>query len=352
MKVFFDRSLLQNEPRVVFLNPLLGNFPWKIRWHAESQIEEWTKNGKCLLEESSLKECDIVVYPKFFKLDYFMELRKIAEQAEHYHKKVLVFYISDIDTTIYISNILVFRTSISRKNPDSEYCMPPFPKDVWNNYTIPPQSKNNISIGYTWYSNFYDIKSRIFYWGLNSIRYIIKIPYIKKLLYSFHKENLYHLLSTIGTGKYVRGKVIKQFKKTPNITFNFIERRGWMYFDTPQNYQDEFIKNILHNTFSLVMRGNGNYSFRMYEVMSLWKIPVFIDTNCRLPFEEKIDYKRLFVWIPFNDLKNADTYLQAYWNKNNHHLEEIWKEIRRVYTDYFTMEQYFKKIIYDIILKH
>jgi hypothetical protein len=42
-----------------------------------------------------------------------------------------------------------------------------------------------------------------------------------------------------------------------------------------------------------------------------------------LPFEEKIDYKRLFVWIPFNDLKNADTYLQAYWNKNNHHLEEI-----------------------------
>jgi hypothetical protein len=51
-------------------------------------------------------------------------------------------------------------------------------------------------------------------------------------------------------------------------------------------------------------------------------------------------------------LKNADTYLQAYWNKNNHHLEEIWKEIRRVYTDYFTMEQYFKKIIYDIILKH
>jgi hypothetical protein len=59
-----------------------------------------------------------------------MELRKIAEQAEHYHKKVLVFYISDIDTTIYISNILVFRTSISRKNPDSEYCMPPFPKDV------------------------------------------------------------------------------------------------------------------------------------------------------------------------------------------------------------------------------
>jgi hypothetical protein len=70
------------------------------------------------------------VYPKFFKLDYFTELQTVAQQAEHYRKKVLVFYISDISTSIYISNILVFRTSIDKNNPDNEYGMPPFPKDL------------------------------------------------------------------------------------------------------------------------------------------------------------------------------------------------------------------------------
>jgi hypothetical protein len=53
----------------------------------------------------------------------------------------------------------------------------------------------------------------------------MKIPYIKNFLYSFHKETLYQLFSTIGSGKYVRGKVITQFKKMHNIVFNFIERK-------------------------------------------------------------------------------------------------------------------------------
>ena len=47
----------------------------------------------------------------------------------------------------------------------------------------------------------------------------------------------------------------------------------------------------------LCARGHGNYSIRFYETLSSGRIPVFINTDCVLPFEEWIDWKRYCVWV-------------------------------------------------------
>ena len=50
------------------------------------------------------------------------------------------------------------------------------------------------------------------------------------------------------------------------------------------------------------MRGGGNYSLRLYETLCLGRIPLFINTDCVLPFENNIDWKELCLWVDENDL--------------------------------------------------
>ncbi|MCF7834544.1 hypothetical protein K9M48_00615 [Candidatus Gracilibacteria bacterium] len=60
------------------------------------------------------------------------------------------------------------------------------------------------------------------------------------------------------------------------------------------------------------MRGFGNYSFRMYEAMSLGRILIYIDTGANLPFIDEINYKDLFIIIPFSKRKYIYKYIDAF----------------------------------------
>jgi hypothetical protein len=95
----------------------------------------------------------------------------------------------------------------------------------------------------------------------------------------------------------------------------------------------------------LVVRGFWNYSFRQYEVMSLGKIPLYIDTWAKLPFQDEIDYKRLFIIVPFKDIHRIGSYIDKYISKNEWNLTNIQKEVRKIYEEYFIMKNYYTKII-------
>ncbi len=56
----------------------------------------------------------------------------------------------------------------------------------------------------------------------------------------------------------------------------------------------------------------GNFSVRFYETLCLGRIPIFIDTDCLLPFQDQIDYKALFPWIDANDLPHAAEILRDF----------------------------------------
>lgn len=60
------------------------------------------------------------------------------------------------------------------------------------------------------------------------------------------------------------------------------------------------------------MRGFWNYSFRMYEAMSLGRILIYIDTWANLPFIDEINYKDLFIIIPFSKRKYIYKYIDAF----------------------------------------
>ena len=67
----------------------------------------------------------------------------------------------------------------------------------------------------------------------------------------------------------------------------------------------EFDRNVLGTDYTVCVRGSGNFSVRLYETLSLGRIPLLIDTDCVLPFEDHIDWDALCVRVPADQLQHA-----------------------------------------------
>lgn len=102
---------------------------------------------------------------------------------------------------------------------------------------------------------------------------------------------------------------------------------------------------MINSDFALAVRGYANYSIRLYEIMSLGKIPLYIDTGAKLPFEDQIDYKKLFIIVPGNDMKHMERYINTYIARHGHEIASIQQQIRETYEQYFTIKNYHLKVI-------
>jgi len=67
----------------------------------------------------------------------------------------------------------------------------------------------------------------------------------------------------------------------------------------------QFVENLFGSDYVLCTRGGGNYSIRFYEALSAGRIPVFVNTDCVLPFGEWIDWKQHCVWVERGDIARA-----------------------------------------------
>lgn len=115
-------------------------------------------------------------------------------------------------------------------------------------------------------------------------------------------------------GLVLRGQALAALDKGSAVRTEFVRRRrfwggsmGRFHFDLDcqKEVRAEFVQNILETDYALCVRGKGNYSYRLYEVLSAGRIPVFVNSDCVLPFEDRIDWKRHAVWLERSDLQSA-----------------------------------------------
>jgi hypothetical protein len=204
----------------------------------------------------TIEECDLCIIPfKYNKSD--QRITDYCDQAKLYNKSVVCFINDDTSENFEIrSNLYLFRTSTTSKRINkNERVLPVIVPDHFPLHIKLPTSSENRTVAFCGY---------------------------------------------VGNG---RLKTIEQFAKAYNAT-NFIYRYGFWApeIKSKQKARQEFYNNLLTGSFSLCMRGNGNFSYRLYEALSFGRIPILIDTDCVLPFSSIIDWSQHIIKVTEDQL--------------------------------------------------
>lgn len=146
-----------------------------------------------------------------------------------------------------------------------------------------------------------------------------------------------------------RKKVLAYFEKDPRIQTDFILRdryRGGAVNPSQKvQVEREFFQNINRNLFTVCLRGMGNYSVRFYQTLAMGRIPILIDTNEQLAFQQFNQLDRLIPVVSFEKIDHISSELLDFFRSRSnaelldlqHTLRDIWKEYyqRRGLIQYF-----------------
>lgn len=154
----------------------------------------------------------------------------------------------------------------------------------------------------------------------------------------FTRNPLNAIYEPLFASAYERAKLLDSLMRSDGVKTNFIFRenyRGGAISEAERTKTTlEYYDNILSSDYVLCVRGAGNFSVRFYETLMMGKIPIFVNTDCLLPFENQIDWRKHVVWIEWNERKDIAQLVADFHNRLSDdefvHLQinnrKLWKE--------------------------
>lgn len=293
---------------------------------------------------SDVVEADYFLVPQAInKIDNTTShyLKKNIELAKKYNKKIIVFVGGDLSHNIFIddSNVIVLKGSqykhLKRKN---EIIIPPLVEDLGSESNI-LHGKNPVPIvGFCGWAGFDNLGVFIKYLAKNLLLDLISFIPGQKSVQVFKK------------GLFFRRKVIKILLKSKKIQTNFIIRKTFSgnrktISGEADRLRNEYIENIKSSDMILAPKGDGNFSLRFYEVISLSRIPVLLDTDLVLPFGDFIDYKEFCLIVPFDRINSIDSFIYDFYERlSESELIRMQKNARRFFQEYLRYDSFFNKL--------
>jgi hypothetical protein len=137
----------------------------------------------------------------------------------------------------------------------------------------------------------------------------------------------------------VRDKIINCYQNDKD--FN-IQTKNWQYNVTGQDFQN-FVDTTKKSIFTICARGYGKQSYRFSEALQLGSIPVYIyDNEPYLPFSNEINYGDFSIVLNVEDISKLKDILKS---KNNSDIENMLKNGKKIYEEFFTLNQVTDKIL-------
>jgi hypothetical protein len=105
-----------------------------------------------------------------------------------------------------------------------------------------------------------------------------------------------------------RIRALRALRRAPGVKTRFIVRDQFAFNrwgvlqpgGTPESaarQRAEFLANLDGTDYAVCVRGLANCSIRLYEALSLGRIPLFVNTQCVLPYDWLVDWRQACVWV-------------------------------------------------------
>lgn len=341
IKLYTDFQLLEEKSLSVNTFPLIDCLIKNSKLESNSDFEFVTNP----------EHCQLFVFPIAVDHMAFLGRKKdvvnFIKSAKSLNKKVLIFSSGDIGLTLKFKNVICVRLSgFDSKLTNDTFIMPPFIEDPYTKIdkefrTL--QKSKQPSIGFVGHANGGVIKF------IKEYAIFIKLN-IKRIW-----SNKYVDFQSFYPSGFLRHKYLKRLEKDQNLNTDFIYRSkyraGAKTKADLEKTTSEFYENMYNNPYTFCLRGLGNFSVRFYETLAMGRIPVLLDTDCKLPFSEVIDWKKHCLIINKSDISKFGNYLNDFHNSfDAEAFKQIQESNRLLWETYFTKYNFFLKLK-QIILK-
>jgi hypothetical protein len=137
-----------------------------------------------------------------------------------------------------------------------------------------------------------------------------------------------------------RLSTIKVFENSNKVQSNFdLKKEFWGGKPGDQELIDNFKNNILNSHFTICNRGRGNFAIRFYQVLSLGRIPILVDSDMIFPFDDEINWNNLIIKSN-NESKLLKDVLNFWGLKSNEEVVQLQLDCKKVHENYFTQSSY------------
>jgi Exostosin family len=333
--IFSDRSFLtsSSSPHAVILSPFWGTIPDPPP--DTGRFDRYAEVGSSYLRLSRLVDCDVGVFPQ----NWETAGERAAELAGNFAticrdagKTPVVFSGADPTEPLPV-DATVFRPSLirSQRRPN-EFALPAWSEDFLDRYlggelrARPRRARPTV--------------------GFCGNTMVGRPPRrfgktIRRLLGNSKSDSTHSL-----TGDHPRTLALLAIDRDHRLQPNFVLRGTfWGARDNPSSVlktRREYVRNMQESDYVLCASGIGNFSYRLYETLSMGRIPVFIDTDSVLPLEFEIDWREWAVWVDEHDIDRiGDRVLEFHESLSDAEFEELQQACRRLWETHISPQGFF-----------
>jgi len=152
-----------------------------------------------------------------------------------------------------------------------------------------------------------------------------------------------------------RKRILHQLERINGIDTNFNIRDSFAVGTVGGNKvaRSEYINNIINSDYTFCYRGAANYSLRFYESLCLGRIPLFVNTDCMLPFANEVNWHDVCLWVEEHNVRYiGDAILDFHQSMTasdfidrQHYCREIWENFLSKEGFYFNFKNKIAKMV-------
>lgn len=294
-----DFSILNKKALFILTRPFLTNEGWGNEGLEKQQFEVSDR----FVYVGQIENASVYFIPKPINSYSRDELKKINSICSANRIKAYGYISGDFGTDFgFFEHILFFRmggfkSKLSFNNKGFPVSLSDHFERIYNQTAIEVREKQNKPvIGFCGHAT-----------SSSSKRVRENIKFIRENLKRFFQKPFRKDYEPLFASAFERAKLLHYFEASTAVKTNFIYRknyRGGAHSEEERTKTTlEYYDNIKNSDYVLCVRGAGNFSVRLYETLMMGRIPIFVNTDCLLPFEDEIAWKNHVVWVEWKDRK-------------------------------------------------
>jgi hypothetical protein len=354
LNVYADRRFVAPRARhVVMLYPFWGEITDQMRDLRERRFDRYVAAGPSLFTLTELDEADLAVLPMPWEdIQHDPPAQELAAAflrlARDAGKPVAVFFTHDSAAPLPLDDVVIWRTSLNRsRQRPLEFASPSWIEDVGATHAAANQpwrpKQPTPVVGFCGYAGPLGPQGAPGRLGR-------PLNYWSKRI----RQSLGHALGVRATFE-ARTRALTALARSRRVTTNFVFRDRYLGpqaikqatsdAELAHQLRDEFVTNIVSSDYVVCARGGGNYSRRLYETLSCGRIPIFINTDCVLPYDFELDWREFCVWIEADEIDDiGDIVADFHRSLSPDAFLALQQECRRIWQEMLSPEGFFANL--------